>query len=180
MPWRRVRTIIRHRPCTSITFCNSQRIGICTIILSHGISKPVSACTTLIIRRQRRYGIYRQNGQHHTEGQYHAEQSFFHKNPPLRIVPNYSSLHPPQTQKAPHRLKGWCDALRKLLGSAAGCHITGPVALRRSLSAGLPILLFLCGILHKNHRTFFFFLSITQNHLWRVAQKRKYLYGIFG
>ena len=33
------------------------------------------------------------------EGQYHAEQSFFHKNPPLRIVPNYSSLHPPQTEK---------------------------------------------------------------------------------
>jgi hypothetical protein len=92
----------------------------------------------------------------------------------------YSSLHPPQTQKAPHRLKGWCDALRKLLRSAAGCHITGPVALRRSLSTGLPILLFLCGNLHKNHKTFFFFLSTTPKHLWQVAQKRQCLYNIFG
>ena len=74
----------------------------------------------------------------------------------------YSSLHPPQTQKAPHRLKGWCDALRKLLRSAAGCHITGPVALRRSLSTGLPFFLFQRGILHKNHKTFFFFFCNKQ------------------
>ena len=49
--------------------------------------------------------------------------------------------------------------MRYDLESAAGCHITGPVALRRSLSTGLPILLFLCGILHKNHKTFFFFVN---------------------
>lgn len=75
----------------------------------------------------------------------------------LCILPQLLFSAPTANRKAPHRLKGWCDALRKLLGSAAGCHITGPVALRRSLSAGLPILLFLCGILHKNHKTFFFF-----------------------
>ena len=107
----------------------------------------------------------------------------------------YSSLHPPQTQRAPHRPNGWYNALRFVLWestapwgdahvrygweSSAGCHITGPVALRRSLSTGLPILLFSCGILHRNHKTFFFF-SITTNHLWQVAQKRQCLYDIFG
>ena len=29
-------------------------------------------------------------------------------------------------------------------------------------------------------KLFFFFLPITQNHLWRVAQKWQCLYGIFG
>ena len=54
-----------------------------------------------------------------------------------------------------------CGMVEKV--HAAGCHITGPVALLRSLSTGLPILLFLCGILHKNHKTFFFFCQQPQS-----------------
>ena len=108
---------VRHLP---ISF-DSQSIGrICGIVIVLGqivgnIVATISTLNNFSIFRPRRYGIYWQNGQHHTEGQYHAEQSFFHKNPPFCKNPKYSSLHPPQTQKAPHRPNGWYDALRFVL-----------------------------------------------------------------
>ena len=92
IPWRIIIAIIAiiiHFPITTDRQCIGF-VCIIVIVLGQNVGNIVATTCTAIstlnsfsIFRPRRYGIHRQNCQHHTEGQYHAEQSFFHKNPPF-------------------------------------------------------------------------------------------------